>query len=211
MISIEQPVKKNIPGWDELPEHVRQDFEDAFANNPKAVNLLKKAEYAKSRGDYIAAMSIYKKLEKARFAAQYDLMHHEEQAVEKVTLLQMGLSNEDLDKINVLTIAMYMACDMIESFALDVNSILRKQDKTASFEMFDPIRKVGKEARSNLSYLWKNTSMFDTEVFNNNADDMQEMLVNKAKKVYRKYAKHVADKEQARQRRMEKSLYDEFT
>lgn len=64
--------------------------------------------------------------------------------------------------------------------------------------MFDPIRKVGKEARANLSYLWKNTSMFDTEVFNDNSDDMREMLVNKAKKVYRKYAKHVADKKQGK-------------
>ena len=67
--------------------------------------------------------------------------------------------------------------------------------------MFDPIRKVGKEARDNLSYLWKNTSMSDMEVFNvfnNNSDDMREMLVNKAKKVYRKYAEHVADKERGK-------------
>lgn len=198
MIPIQQPVKKNIPGWNELPEHVRQNFEDAFATNSKAVNLLKQAEQAKRRGNFVAAMSVYKKLEEARFIAQYDLLHNEEQEVEKVTLLQMGLSDEDLDKINTLTIAMYMACDMIEFFAVDVNSILRKQDKTARFEMFDPIRKVGKEARANLSYLWKNTSMFDTEVFNDNSDDMREMLVNKAKKVYRKYAKHVADKERSK-------------
>lgn len=128
MIVIEQPVKKNIPGWDELPEHVRQDFENAFATNSKAVNLLKQAEQAKSRGNFLAAMSAYKKLEEARFIAQYDLLHNEEQEVEKVTLLQMGLSQEDLDTINTLTIAMYMACDMIEFFVLDVNSILKKQD-----------------------------------------------------------------------------------
>lgn len=198
MIAIQQPVKRNIPGWDELPEHVRQDFENVFANNPKAVNLLKQAEQAKSQGNYIAAMSAYKKLEEARLSAQYNLMHNEEKEVEKVTLLQMGLSQEDLDRINTLNIAMYMACDMIEFFALEVNSILQKQDESARFEMFDPIRKVGKEARANLSYLWKNTNMFDTEVFNDNADDMREMLVNKAKKVYREYAKHVADKEQGK-------------
>ena len=197
MIAI-QPVKRNIPGWDELPEHVRRKFEDAFAKNSKAVNLLKRAERANSQGNYVAAMSAYNKLEEARLTAQYNLMLNEKQEVEKVTLLQMGLSHEDLDKINTLTIAMYMACDMIEFFALDVNSILQKQDKTARFEMFDPIRKVGKEARDNLSYLWKNTSMFDTEVFNDNSDNMREMLVNKAKKVYREYAKHVADEERGK-------------
>lgn len=197
MIAI-QPVKRNIPGWDELPEHVRRKFEDAFAKNSKAVNLLKRAERANSQGNYVAAMSAYNKLEEARLTAQYNLMLNEKQEVEKVTLLQMGLSHEDLDRINTLTIAMYMACDMIEFFALDVNSILQKQDKTARFEMFDPIRKVGKEARDNLSYLWKNTSMFDTEVFNDNSDNMREMLVNKAKKVYREYAKHVADEERGK-------------
>ena len=148
MISIEQPVKRNIPGWNELPEHIRQNFEDAFATNTKAVILLKQAEQAKSRGNYIAAMSAYKKLEEARFIAQYDLMHKEKQEVEKVTLLQMGLSHKDLDIINTLTIAMYMACDMIEFFALDVNSILQKHDKSARFEMFDPIRKVGKAEKA---------------------------------------------------------------
>ena len=197
MIAI-QPVKRNIPGWDELPEHVRRKFEDAFAKNSKAVNLLKRAERANSQGNYVAAMSAYNKLEEARLTAQYNLMLNEKQEVEKVTLLQMGLSHEDLDRINTLTIAMYMACDMIEFFALDVNSILQKQDKTARFEMFDPIRKVGKEARDNLSYLWKNTSMFDTEVFNDNSDNMREMLVNKAKKVYHEYAKHVADEERGK-------------
>ena len=195
MIAVQQPVKKNIPGWDELPEHVRQNFDDAFAKNSKVVNLLRQAEQAKSQGNYIAAISAYKKLEEARFIAQYDLLHNEEQEVEKVTLLQMELSNEDLDKINTLVIAMYMACDMIEFFALDVNSILQRKDKTARFEMFDPIRKAGKEARANLSYLWKNTSLLNIEVFDDNADNMRTMLVNKAKKIYNSMAKRVADKQ----------------
>ena len=188
----------NIKGWDELPQHVRDNFEKAFQNNPKAEELRQVAQNAERLGQYTIALDAAKKLNEARMRAQHNLMHNQEQEVEKVTLLQMGLSHEDLDKINTLTIAMYMACDMIEFFALDVNSILQKQDKSARFEMFDPIRKVGKEARANLSYLWKNTSMFDTEVFNDISDDMREMLVNKAKKVYRKYAKHVSDKEQGK-------------
>lgn len=55
--------------------------------------------------------------------------------------------------------------------------------------------KLGKEARGNLTYLWKNTSIYDTEDFNNKADNIREMLVNKAKKVYIQYAKRVEEKE----------------
>lgn len=185
----------NIKGWDELPQHVRDNFEKSFQSNPKAEQLRQVAQNAERLGQYIIALDAAKKLDEARIRAQYKIMNNQEQEVEKVTLLQMGLSHEQLDKINVLTIAMYMACDMIEFFAIDVNEILKKQDPTASLEMFDPIRKIGREARANLSYLWKNTSMFDTEVFNDNSDNMREMLVNKAKKVYKKYAAHVANKE----------------
>lgn len=190
-LPIQQPVNKNIPGWDALPNHVKQRFEDAFSKNAKVITLLKQAEQAKKSGNFLIAMNVYKKLEEARLNAQHTLMNNEDHEVEKVTLLEMGLSLPDLERINVLTIAMYMACDMIEFFAIEINSILKKQDPSARFEMFDPIRKVGEEAKNNLRYLWKNTRMYETEVFNDNSDDMREMLVNKAKKVYKKYSKHV--------------------
>lgn len=191
---IEIPIMKNVSGWDELPDHVKQEFENSFFHSPKTIKLLNEAAQQKKSGNFVIAMNIYVRLEKAWMNAQYDLLHNEKQEVEEVTLLQMGLSDKDINEINTLTIALYLACDMIEFFTTDINCILRKNDKTARFKMFDPIRKVGKEARANIEYLCKNTSMFDTEVFNNNSDDMRKMLVNKAKKVYREYCKRTTDK-----------------
>jgi hypothetical protein len=186
----------NYTGWEELPQKVRDEFDACMKSNKKAIQLRQQIELYQRTRNYIKELDARKKLDEATFKAQRDVYLKFQNRAQKMTLRETGLSNEQLDKVNILMIATYMACDMIEFFAVDVNSILQKQDKTARFEMFDPIRKVGKEARANLSYLWKNTSMFDTEVFNDNSDDMREMLVNKAKKVYRKYAKHVADKEQ---------------
>ena len=184
----------NISGWDDLPQHVRDEFENVFKNNIKASNLLQQAENAQRSGDYIIALNLYKKLDEIRLKAQYELMYNKIREVEKVSLLQMDLPREQIDRINILTIAMYIACDMIDFFALEVNEILRKKDDTARFEMFDPIRKIGKEARENLTYLWKNTSMFDTNAFHERSDDMREMLVNKSKKVYDNYNKNVREK-----------------
>lgn len=188
-------VNIDAPGWKELPEHVKQKFEDAFGKNEKVVKLKRDIDIAFRAKQYVTELTLRKKLDEVRLKAQKDLLSKQEDSVEEVTLLQMGLSHEALDKINTLIIAMYMASDMLEFFAIDINSELKKADPTARFEMFDPIREVGKKARENLSYLWKNTSMYDTEDFNDQADNIREMLVNKAKKVYLKYAKHVEEKE----------------
>lgn len=186
----------DAPGWKELPEHVKREFEDSFEKNDKIIKLKRDIQIAQQARQWVLELNLRKKLSEVRLKAQKDLLANQEDSVEEVTLLQMGLSHEALDKINTLIIAMYIASDMLEFFAIDINSELKKADPTASFEMFDPIREVGKKARENLSYLWKNTSMYDTEDFNNQADDIREMLINKAKKVYVKYAKHVAEKEE---------------
>ena len=185
----------DAPGWKDLPEHVKREFDETFEKNDKIIKLKRDIQIAQQTRQWVMELNLRKKLSEVRFKAQKDLLANQEDSVEEVTLLQMGLSHEALDKINTLIIAMYLASDMLEFFAIDINSELKKADPTASFEMFDPIREVGKKARENLSYLWKKTSMYDTEDFNNNADDIRAMLINKAKKVYVKYAKHVAEKE----------------
>jgi hypothetical protein len=188
-------LKSNIKGWDKLPPHVRESFEEAFQNNPVAMRLRRNALLMESQRNYVAAMKALQTLDQARVSAQQRLMEEQGYAEEKVTLLEMGLSHEQLDKINTLTIALYMACDMLEFFALDINSILKKKDPTAHFEMFDPILKIGKQAKENLAYLSRNTSMYDDEFFNDSSDDMRKLLLNKAKKVYLHYAKVVEKKE----------------
>lgn len=183
----------NIAGWSDLPEHVRLTFESAFNKNPKVVKLLKQAQDAYLNKDFATAVNCYHVLDEARLKAQLSLMQEKEREVEEVSLVEMNLSQQDLDKVNILTIAMYMACDMIEFFVTDVNEILSKQDPTARLEMFEPIRNAGKAARENLYYLGKNTKMYETEFFNDSSDNMREMLINKAKKVYIQYAKQLSD------------------
>lgn len=186
----------DYPGWKELPEHVKKAFEDSLNKNPKMIRLQQELSRATQQRNFVKELDLRKKIQEIRFIAQRNLINSKEQDVEEVTtLFNMGLPHETLDKINILMISTYMALDMIEFFVLDINSELKKADPTASLNMFQPIMKLGKEARGNLTYLWKNTSIYDTEDFNNKADNIREMLVNKAKKVYIQYAKRVEEKE----------------
>ena len=179
---------QNTKEFDELPQNLKDLFEETIQSHYQYKRLLSVAENAKKRGNLVAALNAYKKLDSIRLVTQAKLL--QEQQEQTVSLLSMGLSHEQLDKINVLTIAMYMSCDMIECLAMEVNEELQKVDKTARYEMFDPIIKIGKSAKENIRYLWKNTTMFETDDFGEQSDKMREMLLNKAKKVYIKYAEH---------------------
>ena len=154
--------------------------------------MRKKIELLKKTNNYVALLQCYKTLDAARQGAQRKLLAEKSS---NVPLKDLGLSVESLDKISVMAVAIYMACDIIDFFAMDVDSELKKKDKNARFEMFDPIRKVGEEARQNLRYLFGNTSMYDSDDFNDNCDDMRQMLWNKAVKVFRTYSKIVEAKE----------------
>ena len=179
---------QNVKEFDELPQNLKDLFEETVQSHYQYKRLLSVAEDAKKRGNLVAALNTYKRLDSIRLITQAKLL--QEQQEQTVSLLSMGLSHEQLDKINTLTIAMYMSCDMIECLAMEVNEELQKVDKTARYEMFDPIIKIGKSAKENIRYLWKNTTMFETDDFGEQSDKMREMLINKAKKVYIKYAEH---------------------
>lgn len=179
---------QNVKEFDELPQNLKDLFEETIQSHYQYKRLLDVAEDAKKKGNLVAALNTYKRLDSIRLITQAKLL--QKQKEQTVSLLSMGLSHEQLDKINTLTIAMYMSCDMIECFAMEVNEELQKVDKTARYEMFDPIIKIGKSAKENIRYLWKNTTMFETDDFGEQSDKMREMLLNKAKKVYIKYAEH---------------------
>lgn len=184
---------KNAEGWDELPEHVKTLFETTFEENPKTKLVREKIMREERNKRYATAAAIRGSLERARIEAQMTLINDQQQAVQRVSLLEMGMPHDAVEFINVRSIAMYLACDMIEFFSMDINEMLKRHDPTASFDMFDPVIKIGKEAKENLTYLWKNTRMFDTEFFNDSADDIRAMLLNKAKKVFKNYVNRTSE------------------
>jgi len=182
-------MSKDIEGWVDLPEHVREAFDKAFEDNPKTKKIRSEILKAQAGRKYVTALQLSNQLLAARQDAQKTLLSEKRTESEQISLLELGLEDKYVELINVLSIAMYMACDMLEFFSMDINEIVKRKDPTASFDMFDPIIKVGKEAKGNLNYLWKNTNMFDSECFADNSDDIRQMLVNKAKKVYKDYQK----------------------
>lgn len=179
----------DIEGWGDLPKRVKESFEKHFNENPEVKKMKDSILMYNNTGNYVLGMVTAKKLNEIRQQAQRNLLNDTEKCCESISLAEMGLPKKLLEEINVLTIAMYVVCDLIDGFAMDINTKLKTKDSTARFEMFNSVIEISKEVRENFRYLNTHTRMFDDEVFNNTADDMREMLLNKSKKIYNNYAK----------------------
>ena len=100
-------------------------------------------------------------------------------------LNEVNISAEDKDEIETLVIAMFMACDILDSLILDANDILHKTDKTIQLEMFDDLKDITKLVKEKINYLNKNSKYMKDLFWAYKTDDMYEMIKNKARAIRR--------------------------
>ena len=67
--------------------------------------------------------------------------------------LMSDMSPEDREYINTCTNAIILICDMIETFTMDFNQVLKKYHPDYRLEMYDKIMQVGKEAKAHVQFM----------------------------------------------------------
>lgn len=173
--------------YNELPQAIKDRFEASWASHPSVIALQTRIEDAKMKRNYLLTLQLSKDLDNNKWRAIEILLKDVEAEVRHVSILELGMSPEDVDKVNYLTIAMYMCCDMIDWINLEVNSTIRKTAPDNEFHMFDDVIKAVQAAKERLKYLEKNTTLLKDGKFYNRSDNMYEMVINKAKKLYREF------------------------
>ena len=96
------------------------------------------------------------------------------------------MSEEDREEINVLTNSIIMLCDLVETFTMDCNEILKKYHPDYRIEMFDKVSECGKAAKAQVDFMSKSTDMVYQCAFAEDADKITEMVRNKVKAFIRK-------------------------
>ena len=86
------------------------------------------------------------------------------------------MSEEDREEINVLTNSIIMLCDMVETFTMDCNEILKKYHPDYRIEMFDKVSECGKAAKAQVDFMSKSTDMVYQCAFAEDADKITEMV-----------------------------------
>lgn len=60
----------DAPGWKDLPEHVKREFNETFEKNDKIIKLKRDIQIAQQTRQWVVELNLRKKLSEVRFKAQ---------------------------------------------------------------------------------------------------------------------------------------------
>lgn len=170
----------------DIPNEMLQQIRNQFESDVKVRRMRIRQNLLQRNGDYIQAVEIGKLIE-ALFATTVDnYMEEAKKEVETFSLEDVGIPNEDIEKFNEYAVAMFMACDIIQSCIMDINDVLHKTDKNLYFEQFNDIKELGEIVKNKLSFLQNNSKYMNNVFWGDKCDNMYSMMLNKAKAIIRK-------------------------
>lgn len=175
-------IKDKIRGYFETEESY-QDFHNKFISDSKVRELQNKAFNLQSAGMLVQALRQRQMIDEVELRTIETLRQEESNKAHQISLLHAGLTKTEQNKVTELIITAYMLIDMIESCDMDINSILKKHDKEMSFDGFDEIKKLGKQAQQSIDWICKNTKLYKNIEWGDYCDNLLKMTQNKASKL----------------------------
>lgn len=170
----------------DLPEDVVEKMRQAIQEDPQMLALKDKhLAYIRSR-QYAKAVDLKQKMQGIEECVIREYLENYEGETESMASLMTEMTSEDRNTINVCTNAIILICDMIETFSMDFNEILQKYHPDYRLEMYDKIMQVGKEAKAHVKFMSECTDMVYQCSFADSADDITELVRNKAQSLIRK-------------------------
>lgn len=170
----------------DLPQDVVERMRLAIREDSQMIALGKKyAEYIKYK-QYTKAVELSWKMQDIEDRVIREYLERYQGETESMGNLIKEMSPEDRDTINVCTNAIILICDMIETFTMDFNQILKKYHPDYRLEMYDKMIQLGREAKSHVKFMSDCTDEIYQCSFADSADDITELVRNKARSLIRK-------------------------
>jgi hypothetical protein len=175
---------KDIPN--DMMENMRQQFDQ----DPTIIQMRVRQNVAQRQGMFANALQIGKQINDLWERVIVAYLDQANKDADSYDIAKIGLPLEDVHKINTLTLAMFMCCDIIDSVIRDVNDIIHKKDPTLQFEMFDEVSDMAKMVKGKMAILEKETTFLKSAVWGDVVDNMYVMMLNKSKSIIRKKAEN---------------------
>lgn len=169
----------------ELNNEDRQEFEEYVQHNSKASKLNEEFLKFQKDGKWVQSYVIRDKILHLREELFAKWSERRNSYIERIDLNKLGIPNDIKEKMNILYVTLFMACDIIESCVMDMNSTIKKADKGLSVEQFNDIVMLFHRAKSKLRKFQIDNSHIDDIMWADKCDDMYNMMQNKAKKLIR--------------------------
>ena len=170
----------------DLPEDVVARMRSAIREDKQMVALRDKhSAYLRNR-QYAKAVELKRKMNGIEERVIREYLENYEGETESMASLMVEMSMEDRYIINTCTNAIILICDMIETFTMDFNEVLKKYHPDYRLEMYDKIMQVGKEAKAHVKFMSECTDNIYQCSFADSADDVTELVRNKAQSLIRR-------------------------
>lgn len=179
---------KDIP--DELINRIRNQFE----GDPRVRNMRAQQQLLIKNHQVMQAMQIGKTLEQLFAKVLNTYIDETEKDAERFDLNAIDMPEEDRKELKILVLTAFMACDMVETAAMDINDVIQRSDKTLVVDEFDELINLAKNARARLEHFSENSNYMKDMVWGYKCDNMFDMLKNKAESIFRRHAKEEESK-----------------
>lgn len=176
----------------DLPEDVVAEMRRMINEDSQMVALHNKKAQMIRAHRYADAMKITSDMKRIEACVINEYLANYEGEVKRMDNLMGGMSEEDIDTINTCTNSIIFLSDMIETFVMDANEILKKYHPDYRIEMFDKLTQLGKEAHNQIKFMSDCTQSQFQVCFADSADDITELVRNKVRSFHRKLHKKTA-------------------
>lgn len=170
----------------DLPTQVVDEMRRMINEDKQMVALKQKHNTLIKQRRFMESMKFAQMMKdiETRVINQY-LAEYEGQS-ERMDTLFKDMSDEDKEKMTTCTNAIIFLSDMLESFTMDANQILKKYHPDYRIEMFDKLAQLGNEAKEQVKFMSKYTDMDFQCVFADNADNLTTLVFNKVRSFNKK-------------------------
>lgn len=166
----------------DIPQDILKQMREAIRLTDKYQQMNQVKVELMKRGLYAQAAIEAKKLQKLENQILEQWVKNFEGETKKIKELKHGMSEEDIDHMNVCCNMLIMICDMLETCSSELNQLLQKYHPTYRIETFDKVNALGKEAKNKVRLLDPyNSDTYYTNTYGTYADNLFEMCYNKAK------------------------------
>ena len=142
-------------------------------------------------GKYLQAKLVCKKMKEIEDKAFEEIIRNYKYEKREMTDIISPMSKEDRDIMNAYANGIIMISDVIEVMISEINQTVKKYHPDMMVTSFNELERLAKEAKKQVSF-FDNTykDEYVTNLFGTTADNLFEMVYNKAKSFVNKVKAH---------------------
>ena len=159
---------------------------DSVRRSPTYIRKANEYKQAIIKCNTLRSYSILAEMSKMEKEAIQEYISKKDKEKCRMLDLMKDMEQHDIDIINDHINGIIFMADVIEAFAMEVNSVLNKYFPDMKVTMYDKIIELGKAAKEQRQFMDNVTEEIYKNSFGDLADKLQEMVLNKARALSKK-------------------------